>query len=862
MSQTSVVDREHSPGLPAASRTRRLGESSWSAGVALVSATIAYYLTSQQCELASELACWLWLPLLFGIGRLRLSVGKRNGLLLSVNAPSESGGNGTGKTSSLSLWIIAAGLVTCSAFKAERGIVIPLLPALTPLLAIVRRYWRPDGSPPIIPHASFFSPYFNNILGLSLAAVFAIVTLSEWEPLVYGISIIPVVSLFVAYMLLTPRAGQNTWFRTVNFSTTVGSLSLRVVFLLVIILGRQTYLQGFPDINPLEAVIVGLAKASTWYFTSHLTHSSWLAASLGGTFGLLASRNPFSQQTDTHALMNVIASLITLAQTMYFLPRSAKSRWTFWVVSLLPVQPYLANQVAIKVAQSLAVVHTEKHPVEVLITKANNHFDSLMQNQSTTYEAAHAEYRRRYGFEPPAGFEAWYAFARSHQSPIIDEFDIISDGILPFLRLSGTEVLEIMSRIYPESGHEVWTCVMSGFPAKTQCGYRDRENDPNNAQFFDKITERLPVHLNLTFLLNHLDEPAVIIPPAVERPSNIRISNLADQRAYETLTKFCPFRQSRGRRQQESPVETYGLPFVTDRESDMDVCAHTEYGEMHGLLLAPESLRLIEGPVPVLSSGALNVFGDILYPSTAYTEEERFRYHSTDDVEWEAKKNNLYWAGSTTGGHNSETSWRNMQRQRFVSLAQNLNLTPSGTRTYSYLQEKRGDSEITRTTSSFLNSRLYDVAFASILQCDAKACEAQRKYFKPKPWASGNQPFRSRLVFDVDGNGISGRYYKLLASKSAPLKQTLFREWHDDRLMPWVHYIPVSQGMDELPELVFYLTSTPSGRERAREIAEQGRKWFGRAFREIDMTIYMYRLFLELARLQDPERPAWNMAVE
>lgn len=113
-------------------------------------------------------------------------------------------------------------------------------------------------------------------------------------------------------------------------------------------------------------------------------------------------------------------------------------------------------------------------------------------------------------------------------------------------------------------------------------------------------------------------------------------------------------------------------------------------------------------------------------------------------------------------------------------------------------------------------------------------------------------------MFDLDGNGISGRYYKLLASKSVPLKQTLLREWHDERLVPWVHYIPISQGMEEVPEIAAYLTGTEMGEELARAVAEGGSEWFGRPLREVDRGVYMYRLFLELARLQDGERPGWE----
>jgi hypothetical protein len=55
---------------------------------------------------------------------------------------------------------------------------------------------------------------------------------------------------------------------------------------------------------------------------------------------------------------------------------------------------------------------------------------------------------------------------------------------------------------------------------------------------------------------------------------------------------------------------------------------------------------------------------------------------------------------------------------------------------------------------------------------------------------------------------------------------------------------------------VSYLTLSDSGRTRARKIAERGRKWYEKALRVVDMDIYLYRLLLEMARLQDPAREA------
>ncbi|KAI3327296.1 glycosyltransferase family 90 protein [Xylariaceae sp. AK1471] len=827
----------------------------WSTGAALACGALTHYLASRQTELASELLCWVLLPVVFSIAKQHLDADKHAKGLPLVNKLSQSRVNGT--TSTVSLWLVAISIATCSLFRAEIGVVV-LFPALTPLLLIGQRYLRPDIYPPAGFHTSLFSRLTHTILGTTLTAIFAVVALSEWDPLGYAISAVPVAALFVTYTLLTPRTVKHPqWLKSSDIEATLRPLCLRVVILLVIILGGESVVVGFPNSNVKETLTLSLAKALTWYFTSQVArHSSWVAATVTGTFSLLATRNPFAQQTDTRALVNVIASFLALGQAVNLLPKQTRARSTLWALALVPLLPYFANLVAINLSQSSAVVHVEKHPVQILIHEAKAGFDTLLRNQSDSYSAAYNEYQRRYGFEPPYGFEDWYKFARSHQSPIIDEFDMIFSSISPFLRISGKEVLEIMSQVYTEPDHELWSCAISGHPAKTRCSHPWRINDRHVGRFFDRLIEQLPgPPLEVKFLINHLDEPTVLIPPPSQKASKLNVTTLGRQRAWEALTKFCSSRKSTASMERKPLIETYDLPFVTNRNSAIGLCEHAEYSEMHGFLLAPESLRLIEGLVPVLSTGAPSTMGDILYPSAAYVEERQFKYDGTNDVDWDEKQNNLYWAGSTTGGHARDERWHGFHRQRFVELAQNLK-----SRSYSYLREK--DGVVSRVASSFLNSRLYDVAFAKIFQCETRFCREQRAYFKAKPWVNGDRPLRSRLVFDLDGNGVSGRYYKFLASKSAPLKQTIFREWHDERLVPWVHYIPVSESMEELPELVFHLTSTESGQKGAREIAEQGRLWFSKAFREVDMAIYVYRLLLELARLQDPDRPAWQIDIE
>ena len=577
------------------------------------------------------------------------------------------------------------------------------------------------------------------------------------------------------------------------------------------------------------------------------------------------------QPSETLALSHLAASLLSLGQITHVLPKQAKDRSVLWLFCLVPLIPYVFNIFAIRTAHFSTPIFTppQEHPVEALIHRAKSDFEHKVRRQSKTYAAAVDEYRRRYRVEPPPGFEAWYQFATAHQSPIIDDFDVIYDTVSPFWSLSGGEVLRVMNNAYNTPNSELWSCSFSGAAAQTYCAHPYRTFDRHMGLLFERLLGSIPGAIpDVRFLVNHFDEPRILIPPlegGSQARDGLKITDMSHQPVWDALTESCTPRRNKTGGSSQEAVKTFGLPFVANLSSAMDLCQHPEYSAMHGMFISPVSFRPIEGVVPVLSTGAPSTMADVLIPSPAYIESE-FQYDEAHDVEWDAKRNNLFWAGSTTGGFAQDDQWRHFHRQRFVKLAQNPGEGEErqeqgqgrGRRPYYYYLRADKDGAISPTASSFLNGRLFDVAFTKIFQCEKSSCGEQAAHFNVKSWSHKDQALRSRLVFDTDGNGISGRYYKLLASRSTPLKQTLLREWHQDRLVPWVHYVPVSQGMEEVPELVFYLTSTEDGQRRAREIAEQGRSWFQVAFREVDLSIYTYRLLLELARLQDPQRQAWG----
>lgn len=80
------------------------------------------------------------------------------------------------------------------------------------------------------------------------------------------------------------------------------------------------------------------------------------------------------------------------------------------------------------------------HPIPRLMADAEDTFRSLLARQSKSLAQAVAEYKRRYGRDPPRGFDGWYAFAVEQNIKIIDDYDAIWEDLEPFWAFDGPEL--------------------------------------------------------------------------------------------------------------------------------------------------------------------------------------------------------------------------------------------------------------------------------------------------------------------------------------------------------------------------------------------------------------------------------------
>lgn len=102
--------------------------------------------------------------------------------------------------------------------------------------------------------------------------------------------------------------------------------------------------------------------------------------------------------------------------------------------SLIPQAPSLMSLVKGNARHTVT-----EHPIPKLMAEAETKFRKLLARQSQTLPQAVAEYKRRYGRDPPQGFDDWWKFIRDNGVLMVDEYNAIAEDLEPFWDLSPSE---------------------------------------------------------------------------------------------------------------------------------------------------------------------------------------------------------------------------------------------------------------------------------------------------------------------------------------------------------------------------------------------------------------------------------------
>ncbi|KAJ5351654.1 hypothetical protein N7452_000628 [Penicillium brevicompactum] len=575
-------------------------------------------------------------------------------------------------------------------------------------------------------------------------------------------------------------------------------------------------------------------------------------------------------------------------KSYYYYNRTTKRIWTvagslaaviffIWCFPLLPTS-------FVRVADERLC----DHPIITLVSNARETFNLTLTRQSKSLDEAVVEYRRRYKMPPPPHFDKWYDFAKERNTMLIDEYDAVYHSLLPFWGLSPHT---IRSRVREDMGFDnvvMGISIRNGEAIHLGNGQGNFQRDAAMKQF-GKFAQWLP-DMDLEF--NVHDEPRVVVPhqdlhrlvlkgraaqanlsrnPLLDAFSGnndtaepipeiltTRFLNIEKQETWLYSRLSCPPDSPTMDLDGSAPDNTSAfaiqpLGFIYNQSASSDICNSPSMHRRLGIFEWPNAFKLTNELVPMFSMSRPSLFQDIPILSPWYYEEVG-GYEPEPDISWESRRRQLYWRGTTTGGHSHGGSWHNLQRQRVIAslerksgqqiLERNQDSTCSIGGDEGWKAREANQTELT----DYFNAH-----FVDIVDCE-EDCDDEWEFFDVVDREDHSEAWNYRYLLDMDGHAYSGRFYAFMRSKSVPLKLTFFREWHEELLIPWVHYVPLNKDANEIPEIIRFFEQDPAGQVIAQRIGEEGQEWAAKVLRNDDMDVYMFRLMLEYARVQDDQR--------
>ncbi|KAI0123547.1 glycosyltransferase family 90 protein [Xylariales sp. AK1849] len=548
------------------------------------------------------------------------------------------------------------------------------------------------------------------------------------------------------------------------------------------------------------------------------------------------------------------------------------------------------------------------HPIDSLIKVAEADFTDILAKESSTLAEAAEAYRKRRGRHPPPGFKAWYEFAKGQNAVIVEDFwDQVYHDLNPFWGVDASQIRK-----------DAWDFEMT---INVRNGNASAGSDWFWTQIWLDLIKTVEGYLpDMDIALNAMDEPRLVVPwedingymqkekksrtlvppkqvisefsklPSIKKgyaTPETREPQWEDAEPYWLVARrgCAPDSQARTASTQQSFDKTPNfIPsyatahqyqgFVSNSSLSREFCHQPDLQGLEGIFIKPLTTSATKILLPMFGGSKLATNNEILLPAPMYwNEEERFTGGDDHGDPWDQKLNSLIWRGVATGGRNNESNWKGFQRHRFVSMNNGTKLTraegaveppvnfvlPTSSSDQVAAQK---DGRLGQWVQSFTDVGFTDLfcdeKLDAVLQQDGGRCFYTDPHYDLVLGRTLAEQFDYKYLPDIDGNSFSGRYLGFLRSTSLPIKSTLWREWHDSRLVAWKHFVPMDNRFGDyygiLEYFLGYGDKMPAHDAAAQKIALDGKKWAEKVLRKEDMQVYVLRLLLEYARVSDPRR--------
>ncbi|WWC61152.1 uncharacterized protein I303_103731 [Kwoniella dejecticola CBS 10117] len=541
------------------------------------------------------------------------------------------------------------------------------------------------------------------------------------------------------------------------------------------------------------------------------------------------------------------------------------------------------------------------HPIKGLIERGKELAEKQKRKIESirTIEDAVDDYVDSFGMKPPKGFDYWYKFTQSikpNPPPVPSLIPLAHRPFLSFLSLpveilrERIEIVRSKGAIFtftfvpPGQGDEGTACDSSQNWVPADYHKRGKGRviiDGVEAWGWrcnNKLTLLLPILSLLPDDLFTMDPPLEIAFSSDDGPRGM-VHNTFREKAESLAKSGKTWPQAQLDKAEQSMRWTYGwawscpddsplktratdlvlndLPqpdyltggqveksFIADFDRSADYCSDPELMGYHRA--AVEMTPVVATCKTMWNSDIVGVPLDGVFEKVPY-------------VKWEDKSiSKAFWRGSATGlFHSRKTPWRSSQRERLHFFANNETSLQD---TVSVLLP---NGEIGEYQNEKLNDWL-DVGLSGVpSQCDQAdgSCDDMLREINFMGRVRKEDSLKYKYVIDVDGNGWSSRFRRLLSSNNVVLKSTLYPEWFHEMLIPWYHYVPIKLDYSDIHDIMAFFNGSPDGQvkghdELAREIAQNGWEFVENRWRLQDMQSFMFLLILEHWRMMSEDRQA------
>ncbi|KAK1254651.1 hypothetical protein MKX08_008646 [Trichoderma sp. CBMAI-0020] len=566
------------------------------------------------------------------------------------------------------------------------------------------------------------------------------------------------------------------------------------------------------------------------------------------------------------------------------------------------------------------------HPVNEFVYRAhveNDRWKALV-SVSTTLATAVTVYQERHkGRLPPPNFDAWYKYAED-DSVMIDGWDQIDRDVAPFwnvpavvLRKRADEMAampdvatitvkdgKVTRANTGDEGHnkdlDELVQMIAKFsthlpdmvlPINLSPGPRvlppwEQANSKSRAAELSSVADLLSrrsldemIHSNSSETLSAEHEKEPTAEPSNGSSSSINSnvdpplppqSTISAGEFRQMLVEAChPLSNSRTRPHWNfmefcwSCVKDHSFgQLLTNWQKSLETCSQPDLRLLHGFPLTDPRRPPLRQLAPLFSAAKTDEFSDIVIPLPRTRLEK-------PDIKWQFTRryDSLGWRG-VLGEHaiNSQ-ALRGSHKYRLLHLASApyprdsvVMVLPTAESPDSFGYERVSAAEANAVMP-------FSLGVTNSTACsEHSGCKLVDKAYGIRDDAAELLEYRYVLLADED-DGPAQQVLRTIRSNSLPFVSTVFRTWFTERLMPWLHFVPIDPRYQGLHSTFTYFSGTEgrpkvNGREApmpgrttdAEWIVQQGQRWAEKALREKDMEIYLFRLLLEWGRLIDDQR--------